>query len=158
MGSRAVIGELIDLGMGKLARRGFHLNQVAIVPSRRTRDTEDVSTAWQLDAFTFSIPMVTHPSDATVSPHTAVSVGELGGLGVLNVEGLWTRYDDPRPQLAALAAAAHEDSTALAQKIYSEPIKPHLIAERIRQMQEIAASKGTESDARIPIAVRLSPQ
>lgn len=142
------MGELVEIGMGKTARRGYHLNQVAIVPSRRTRDTDDVSTAWQLDAFEFAIPMMAHPSDATMSPQTAVALGELGGLGVLNVEGVWTRYNDPLPKLAKLAAAADAERTAVAQQIYAEPVKPELITERIVSMR----------GAGVPIAVRISPQ
>ncbi len=157
------MGELIEIGMGKAARRGYHLRQVAIMPSRRTRDIDEVATAWQLDAFTFDIPMMAHPSDATVSPETAVRLGQLGGLGVLNAEGLWTRYVEPLPMLAKLAAAPDSERTALAQQIYAEPIKPELIAERIAQMQSIAdtvAFQGAASNAaaRIPIAVRVSPQ
>src|SRR3712207_8513955 len=78
-----------------LFRSGYDLDEVSIVPSRRTRDMDDVSTAWQIDAFRFEIPLVTSPSDAVVSRATAIAVGEAGGLGVLNAEGLWTRYDDP---------------------------------------------------------------
>ena len=84
---------------------GYHLDDIAIVPSRRTRDVDDVSTAWQLDAYPFKIPCVAHPSDATMSPATAVALGRLGGLGVLNVEGLWCRYEDPTKMLEALAGA-----------------------------------------------------
>ncbi len=87
--------DVVEIGLGKTAQRGYHLDDIAIVPSRRTRDVDDVSTAWQLDAYPFKIPCVAHPSDATMSPATAVALGRLGGLGVLNVEGLWTRYEDP---------------------------------------------------------------
>ena len=88
--------ETVEIGLGKTAQRAYHLRDVAIVPSRRTRDVDDVSTAWQLDAYRFKIPCVAHPSDATMSPATAVALGRLGGLGVLNAEGLWTRYEDPQ--------------------------------------------------------------
>src|SRR5215208_2462767 len=95
--------DVVEIGLGKTARRGYHLDEIAIVPSRRTRDVDDVSTAWQLDAYPFRIPCVGHPSDATMSPATAVALGRLGGLGVLNVEGLWTRYADPTKILEELA-------------------------------------------------------
>ena len=85
--------DVVEIGLGKTAQRGYHLDDIAIVPSRRTRDVDDVSTAWQLDAYPFRIPCVAHPSDATMSPSSAVALGRLGGLGVLNVEGLWTRYE-----------------------------------------------------------------
>ena len=98
--------DTVEIGLNRFARRGYDLDEVSIVPSRRTRDVDDVSTAWQIDAFRFDIPLITSPSDAVVSPATAVAVGEVGGLGVLNAEGLWTRYDDPEP----VYRAAREDA------------------------------------------------
>src|SRR5688572_32759301 len=95
--------DVVEIGLGKTALRGYHLDDIAIVPSRRTRDVDDVSTAWQLDAYQFRIPCLGHPSDATMSPASAIRLSELGGLGVLNVEGLWTRYEDPGKLLAELA-------------------------------------------------------
>ena len=91
------VRETVEIGLNRFARRGYDLDEVSLVPSRRTRDVDDVSTAWQIDAFRFEIPLVTSPSDAVVSPATAIAVGQAGGLGVLNAEGLWTRYDDPVP-------------------------------------------------------------
>src|SRR5512147_1294812 len=117
--------DVVEIGMGKTAQRGFHLDDVAIVPSRRTRDVDDVSTAWQLDAYPFKIPCVAHPSDATMSPTTAVTLGQLGGLGVLNVEGLWTRYTDPSKILEELSDLADDaQATKRLQEVYAEPIKP----------------------------------
>ncbi|WP_018347835.1 GuaB3 family IMP dehydrogenase-related protein [Longispora albida] len=139
--------DVVEIGLGKAARRGYHLSDVAIVPSRRTRDVDDVSTAWQLDAYRFEIPCVAHPSDATMSPATVVSLGRLGGLGVLNAEGLWCRYEDPSKILEELGDL-DQPSTARLQEIYAEPIKPELIAERVR---EIRLGGGT-------VAVRVSPQ
>ena len=141
--------DVVEIGLGKTAQRGYHLDDIAIVPSRRTRDVDDVSTTWQLDAYQFDIPCVAHPSDATMSPATAVALGQLGGLGVLNVEGLWTRYEDPSKVLQELAAL-DEDAAATQrlQEIYAEPIRPELIAERVR---ELRAGGGT-------VAVRVSPQ
>ncbi len=140
----------IEIGRGRTARQGYDLADVAIVPSRRTRDVGEVSVAWEIDAFRFEIPLVAHPSDATMSPQTAVEIGRLGGLGVLNAEGLWTRYVDPLPIYdEVLAAAADVDSaTAVIQRAYAEPVKPDLIAERIRQVRQ----------AGVTVAVRLSPQ
>ena len=96
------------------------------MPSRRTRDVDDVSTAWQLDAYPFRIPCVAHPSDATMSPATAVALGRLGGLGVLNVEGVWCRYEDPTKVLESLAGLDEEGGAATRrlQEVYAEPIKP----------------------------------
>src|SRR6476620_3790322 len=119
--------DVVEIGMGKTAQRGYNLDDVAIVPSRRTRDVDDVSTAWQLDAYPFRIPCVAHPSDATMSPTTAVALGQHGGLGVLNVEGLWCRYEDPSKHLDSLAMVDTNDRTAATrrlQELYSEPIKP----------------------------------
>jgi len=140
---------MVEIGMGKTARRACHLNDVAIVPSRRTRDVDDVSIAWQIDAFRFDLPLVAHPSDAIMSPATAAQVGELGGLGVLNAEGLWTRYEDPTKLLEELAALdPASNRTERLQQVYAEPVKPELIAERIRHVRE----------AGVVSAVRVSPQ
>src|SRR2546423_7652979 len=129
--------DVVEIGSGKVAQRGYHLDDIAIVPTRRTRDVDDVSTTWQLDAYPFRIPCVAHPSDATMSPATAVALGRLGGLGVLNVEGLWCRYEDPTDVLHELAGLDEEGPTTLRlQKVYAEPIKPELIVERVKQIRD----------------------
>ncbi|MGH3735140.1 MAG: GuaB3 family IMP dehydrogenase-related protein [Micromonosporaceae bacterium] len=139
----------VEIGQGKVARRAYHLDDVALSPSRRTRDVDDVSTAWRLDAYPFEIPCVAHPSDATMSPAAAVTLGKLGGLGVLNAEGLWGRYEDPSPLLEELASQPDEaPTTARLQAAYAEPIKPELIADRVKQMR----------DGGVTVAVRVSPQ
>lgn len=141
--------DVVEIGLGKTAQRGYHLDDIAIVPSRRTRDVDDVSTSWQLDAYPFGIPCVGHPSDATMSPASAVRLGQLGGLGVLNVEGLWTRYENPTKVLEDLAGLDEDArATKRLQEVYAEPIRPDLIAERVR---ELRAGGGT-------VAVRVSPQ
>jgi IMP dehydrogenase len=145
------VRDVVEIGIGKTAQRGYHLDDIAIVPSRRTRDVDDVSTAWQLDAYPFRIPCVAHPSDATMSPSTAVSLGRLGGLGVLNVEGLWCRYEDPDKKLQQLAALEDDSFSSVTrqlQKAYAEPIRPELIADRVKTMRD---GGGT-------VAVRVSPQ
>jgi IMP dehydrogenase len=143
------VRDVVEIGLGKTAQRGYHLDDIAIVPSRRTRDVDDVSTAWQLDAYQFKIPCVAHPSDATMSPQTAATLGKLGGLGVLNVEGLWTRYEDPQKILDELAALDEEaPATRRLQEVYAEPIRPELIADRVRAIR----------DAGVTVAVRVSPQ
>jgi IMP dehydrogenase len=140
----------VEIGLNRFARRGYDLDEVSIVPSRRTRDVDDVSTAWQIDAFRFEIPLVTSPSDAVVSPATAVAIGAAGGLGVLNAEGLWARYDDPVPVYRRIrdAAAGGAPPVALLQEVYCEPVKPDLITARLKEM---SAAGGTT-------AVRVSPQ
>ncbi len=141
--------DMVEIGMGKAARRGFHLDEVALVPTRRTRDVSDVSTAWQLDAYRFDIPCVAHPSDATMSPDSAVALGRAGGLGVLNAEGLWCRYDDPVPVLHELSQLDEEAAaTRRLQQIYAQPIRPELIGERVKQIR----------DAGVHVALRVSPQ
>src|ERR671938_991073 len=121
--------DTVEIGLNRFARRGYDLDEVSIVPSRRTRDMDDVSTAWQIDAFRFDIPLVTSPSDAVVSPATAIAVGQAGGLGVLNAEGLWTRYDDPAQVYRRIrdAGAAGARSVSLLQEVYCEPVKSDLI-------------------------------
>ena len=90
----------IEIGRGKRGRMAYGFDDIAIVPSRRTRDPEEVSVAWQIDAYRFEIPVLAAPMDSVVSPATAVEIGRLGGVGVLNLEGLWTRYEEPEPLLA----------------------------------------------------------
>src|SRR5215218_4442535 len=142
--------DTVEIGLNRFARRGYDLDEVSIVPSRRTRDLDDCSTAWQIDAFRFDIPLVTSPSDAVMSPDTAVAVGAAGGLGVLNAEGLWARYEDPLPIYRKLREAAGSDAppVALLQQVYCEPVKPDLVAARIKEVRE----------AGVTTAVRVSPQ
>ena len=101
----------IEIGRAKRGRRAYAFDDIAIVPSRRTRDPEEVSVAWQIDAYRFEIPIVAAPMDSVVSPATAITIGQLGGLGVLDLEGLWTRYEDPLPLLEELAEMAPEQVT-----------------------------------------------
>src|SRR6202043_214269 len=126
----------------------YALDEIGIVPSRRTRHPEEVSIAWQIDAYRFDLPLVVCPMDSVVSPRTAVQIGKLGGLAVLDLEGLWTRYEDPEPLLAEVTGLGEEAATRRLQEIYSEPIKEDLIGRRI---EEIRA-------AGITTAASLSPQ
>src|SRR6266496_2461892 len=126
----------IEIGIGKTARRAYGFDEVAIVPSRRTRDPDDVDVSWEIDAWTFDLPLMASAMDGVVSPATAVEVGKLGGLGVLNLEGLQTRYEDPEPVLDEIAALPDEKATARMQEIYKEPIKEELIARRIKEVRE----------------------
>src|SRR3954469_3952236 len=144
------VRETAEIGLNRFARRGYDLDEVSIVPSRRTRDVDDVSTAWQIDAFQFEIPLITSPSDAVVSPDTAIEVGRARGLGVLNAEGLWGRYEDPLPVYRKLreAAGSAAPPVSLLQQVYCEPVKPDLVAARIKEMRE----------AGVTTAVRVSPQ
>ena len=125
-----------EIGAGKTARRAYGFDEVAIVPSRRTRDPEDVNISWEVDAYTFELPMMASAMDAAVSPATAIAVGELGGLACLNLEGLWTRYEDPEPVYEEIASLPDEKATRRMQEIYLEPLKPELIGKRIREIKD----------------------
>jgi IMP dehydrogenase len=146
------VRDLVEIGMGREARRSYDLSQVEIVPSRRTRSSQEVSTAWQLDAYPFGIPLMTHPTDAVVSPASAVRIGRLGGLAVLNAEGLWARHGDADGALAqVLEAAADDDPTAavrLLQELHAAPIQAPLLTEALRTVRE----------AGVTVAARVSPQ
>jgi IMP dehydrogenase len=126
----------VEIGIGKSGRRAYGFDDIAIVPSRRTRDPEDVDISWEIDAFRFELPVLAAAMDGVVSPATAIEVGRLGGLGVLNLEGLWTRYEDPEPLFEEIAELGAEKATLRMQEIYGEPIKPELVTARIRQIKE----------------------
>ncbi|MGR0221073.1 GuaB3 family IMP dehydrogenase-related protein [Agromyces sp. ZXT2-6] len=138
----------IEIGRSKRGRRVYAFDDIAIVPSRRTRDPEDVSVSWGIDAYQFDIPFLAAPMDSVVSPHTAIMMGQLGGLGVLDLEGLWTRYEDPEPVLAEIRNLAADRATARMQQLYSEPIKPELVTERLAEIRA----------AGVTVAGALSPQ
>ena len=138
----------IEIGRGKRGRRAYSFDDIAVVPSRRTRDPEEVSVSWQIDAYHFDIPVMAAPMDSVVSPESAIALGKLGALPVLDLEGLWTRYEDPTGQLREIAEIEPEAATARMQQIYAEPIKPELITERLRQLR----------DAGVTVAGALSPQ
>ena len=126
----------VEIGLGKSGRRAYGFDDIAIVPSRRTRDPEDVDISWEIDAFRFELPLMGAAMDGVISPHTAIEIGRLGGVGVLNLEGLWTRYEDPEPLFAEIAELGAEKATLRMQDIYSEPIKPELVSARIRQIRD----------------------
>ena len=142
-----------EIGMGRTARTAYELADIAIVPSRRTRSSSDISIAWQIDAYRFDVPLVTQPTDAVVSPAVAAAVSGIGGLGVLDGEGLWARHADPQKvidELLERAAAADDPDDIIAeiQRIYAEPVSVDLLTEAIRTLRE---SGGT-------VSIRLSPQ
>ena len=125
----------IDIGIGKTARQAYGLDDIAIVPSRRTRDPDDVDITWQLDGFRFALPMMGSAMDGALSPATAATIGRLGGLGVLNLEGLWTRYEDPEPYFEEIAELPSEKATRRMQEIYLEPIRADLVGQRVSEMK-----------------------
>jgi IMP dehydrogenase len=105
------------------------------VPSRRTRDPDDVDISWTLGPYRFELPLLASAMDGVVSPATAAELGRLGGLGVLNLEGIWSRYEDADAKLAEIAATPPDQATHLMQRIYEEPVKPELIARRVEELK-----------------------
>jgi IMP dehydrogenase len=124
-----------EIGIGKTARRAYGFDEVAIVPSRRTRDPDDVDISWEVDAYRFGLPMMASAMDASVSPQTAVLVGQLGGLACLNLEGLWTRYEDPESIYEEIAGLSDEKATRRMQELYKESVKPELLGRRIEEIK-----------------------
>jgi len=125
----------IEIGIGKSGRQAFGFDDIAIVPSRRTRDPDDVDISWQLDGYKFELPMMGSAMDSAISPETAGIIGRLGGLAVLNLEGLWTRYEDPDLYFEEIAELPDEKATRRMQEIYLEPVKPELIGRRVAEMK-----------------------
>mgnify|MGYP003916522367 FL=1 len=126
----------IEIGLGKSGRRAYGFDDIAIVPSRRTRDPGDVDISWQIDAYRFDLPLMASAMDGVVSPATAIEVGRLGGVGVLNLEGLWTRYEDADAVLEEISTLPVEKATQRMQELYREPVQPELITRRIRQIRD----------------------
>lgn len=138
----------IEIGRGKRGRRAYSFDDIAIVPSRRTRDPEEVSVGWQIDAYHLDLPIIAAPMDSVMSPRTAIAFGLMGGLPVLDLEGLWTRYADPVPLLEEIAALDPASATERMQEIYRAEIQPELIVERLREVRA----------AGVIVAGALSPQ
>src|ERR671917_1310937 len=125
----------VEIGRGKKARRAYGFDDIAIVPSRRTRDPDDVDISWKLGDYRFELPLMASAMDGVVSPGTAGAIGKLGGLAVLNLEGIWTRYEDAEGMLERIATLDREDATREMQEIYQEPVKEELIAQRIQEIK-----------------------
>jgi len=138
----------IEIGRGKKARRAYGFDDIAIVPSRRTRDPDDVDISWKLGDYRFELPLLASAMDGVVSPKTAGLIGKLGGLAVLNLEGIFTRYEDAEEQLERIAQLPKEAATREMQKIYESPIIPELIAQRIAEIK----AQG------VVVAASLTPQ
>src|SRR6202453_1527875 len=138
----------VEIGRGKSGRRAYALSEIGIVPARRTRDPEEVSIAWQIDAYRFDLPLMASPMDSVVSPATAIAIGRLGGLAVLDVKGVWPGYEAPEPLLAEVTELDEQAATRRLQAMYAEPISEELIGRRI---EEIAR-------AGVTTAASLSPQ
>ena len=126
----------IEIGRGKKARQAYGFDDIAIVPSRRTRDPQDVDIGWKLGPHLLELPLLASAMDGVVSPKIAIELGKLGGLGVLNLEGIFTRYKTAGRELQKIARLTKEQATSGMQKIYAEPVHPELIEARIREIKE----------------------
>ena len=144
--------DMVEIGMGRTARRTYELGEISVVPARRTRSSQDVSTSWQLDAYRFEIPVLAHPTDALVSPEFAIELGRLGGLGVLNGEGLIGRHADVEAKIAQVIELADDAdpsaSIRLLQQLHAAPLNPELLGAAVARIR----------DAGVTTAVRVSPQ
>jgi IMP dehydrogenase len=138
----------VEIGIGKSGRRAYGLDDIAIVPSRRTRDPDDIDISWDIDAYHFELPLLGSAMDGVMSPRIAVELGRLGGLGVLNLEGLWTRYTDPEAVYQEISGLPDAEATKRMQEIYAEPIKPELIGRRVAEIKQ----------AGVVAAASLTPQ
>lgn len=138
----------IEIGRAKRARRVYAFDDIAIVPHRRTRDPEDVSVSWSIDALNFEIPILAAPMDSVVSPETAIALGRMGGLGVLDLEGLWTRYENPSAALQEIRTLPDDRVAERIAELYAEPVKAELITARLAEIRA----------AGVPVAGALSPQ
>jgi IMP dehydrogenase len=125
----------VEIGLGKKARPAYGFDDVAIVPSRRTRDPDDVDIGWKLGEHLLELPLLASAMDGVVSPKTAIEIGRLGGLAVLNLEGIFARYADADEQLDRIASLAPDESTRGLQEIYARPVDPELIRSRIREIK-----------------------
>jgi IMP dehydrogenase len=140
----------LEIGKGKKGRRGYGFDDIAIVPSRRTRDPDDIDITWTLGPYRFELPLLASAMDGVVSPKTAGIIGRLGGLAVLNLEGIWARYEDADQQLERIARLPPDQATVEMQEIYREPIKPDLIARRVEEIkQEGAVAAGSLTPQRV---------
>lgn len=139
---------MYELGRSKRASQAYAFDDVAIAPARRTRGEDEVDLSWKIDAVSFDVPIVAAPMDSVMSPATAIRMGQLGGLGVLNLEGLWTRYEDPQPQYERITQESDQvTATKRLQEIYAEPVKAELIRDRLAEIRA----------AGVPVAGSLSP-
>lgn len=137
--------DYVEIGIGREARRTYDLDQISLVPTRRTRSSKDVDTTWHIDAYTFDVPLVSHPTDALATPEFVIEMGKQGGLGVINAEGLWGRHADLE---GALARIVDNPDVAVLQELHAAPLNEELLAERIAQVR----------DSGVTVAVRVSPQ
>src|ERR1700759_714044 len=138
----------VEIGRGKKARRAYGFDDIAIVPSRRTRDPDDVDVSWKLGDYRFELPLLASAMDGVVSPRTAGIIGKLGGLAVLNLEGIFCRYEDADDMLERIAGLPKDAATGEMQDIYREPVKAELVRQRVEELK----AEG------VVVAASLTPQ
>src|SRR5229473_8258738 len=142
--------EETHVGGGARLRPAYGFDDVALVPGALTIDPEDVDLSWQIGPHRFAIPVLASAMDAVVDPAFAIALGRLGGVAVLNLDGLQTRYEDPSEPLAAIAEAPKEGATALLQELYRPPVRPDLVRRRVQEIKEggvVAAVSSTPANA-----------
>jgi len=140
----------IEIGRGKSARRAYGIDEIALVPGQRTLDPSLADTKWQIGGIDREIPIIASAMDGVVDVRMAILLSELGAMGVLNLEGIQTRYADPQPILERIASVGNHEFVSLMQQLYAEPIKPELIELRIKEIKAgggIAAVSGTPAAA-----------
>ncbi|MFN7149056.1 MAG: GuaB3 family IMP dehydrogenase-related protein [Microthrixaceae bacterium] len=152
----------IEIGIGKSGRRGYSLDEVTIVPSRRTRDADEVDTSWQIDAYQFDVPVIASAMDGVTSPATAIEMGRLGGVGSLHLEGLWCRHDDPTEALAELADVDDDVAVQRLRELHDAPVRPELIGERVQQIRDGGATvcvavTPSSTESLLPHIIRAEP-
>ena len=126
----------VEIGRGKSGRRAYGFDEISIVPSRRTRDPEDIDISASIDRFKLELPVLASAMDGVVDVPMAAEMRRLGGLAVLNLEGIQTRYDNAGQLLEDIAGFSPEEATAKMQKIYSEPVKKELVIKRISELKK----------------------
>jgi IMP dehydrogenase len=135
---------------GRRLRHAYGFDDVALVPGSLTVDPEDTDLSWELGPHRLSLPILASAMDGVVDPTFAVALGQAGGLAVLNLEGLQTRYERPSEQLAEIAEAPASEVTALLQRLYRAPLRDELVARRIREIKAggvLAAVSSTPANA-----------
>lgn len=137
-----------EIGRGRSASIAYGFDEISIVPSRRTRDLEDIDISWSMADYTFDIPVLASAMDGVVDVGFAIEMGKLGGLAVLNLDGIQTRYEEPEGVYKKIRNAPRETATKTIQEVYREPVKPELITRRIKEMKK----------AGIITAASLTPQ
>lgn len=152
----------IEIGIGKSGRRGYSLEEVTIVPSRRTRDADEVDLSWQVDAYRLDLPVIGAAMDGVTSPATAIELGRLGAAGTLHLEGVWCRHEDPSAALASLAALDDDAALARLRELHAAEIRPELIAERVQQIRDggamaCVAVSPSRTEELLPHIVRAEP-